>query len=469
MNRPVMLADPVGDTGHAQTTGLRRTVDSATPRHRKRTLPGLRDVSALQVAGLASVGAALIHAAMISGHGEHPSVARLFVVAAAAQLAGGLLALVHGGRWAAWLVTLVNGAAVSAWAMTRISGISWIEGLEHPESPRFIDTVCRGPRRARCHLRGAGVGQRASSARHRLGVPAAAIGALAVLAMMQGATRIHSHGAHDSGGGHEHATADTARHIDTDDALDDHPHAASHDEATAPPGEPRSDGHHHPDAAGNDDTHQTAPLSTKPYDPTQPIDLSGVAGVTSEQQAFAENLVAVTVVRLPQWADPAVAEAAGFHSIGDGITGHEHYVQWDWIDDEIWLDPDAPESLVYEVQPDGAKTLVSAMYMLPATIAVERRPRLRRTADAMAHPRRSLPHRRPRRTHGRRAHQSRRNLPSTALKLPTWPMIHVWITPTPCGPFAALDGIAAGQILPGQQRWCDHAHLPEPFGSCRRQ
>ena len=276
--------------------------------------------------------------------------------------------------------------------------------------------------------------------------------------MMQGATRVHSHGAHDSGGGHEHATADTARHIDTDDALDDHPHAASHDEATAPPGEPRSDGHHHPDAAGNDDTHQTAPLSTKPYDPTQPIDLSGVAGVTSEQQAFAENLVAVTVVRLPQWADPAAAEAAGFHSIGDGITGHEHYVQWDWIDDDVWLDPDAPESLVYEVQPDGTKTLVSAMYMLPATMQLSDVPdyggRLMQwhihddlclTADPDAPMVGGLTN-------------PDGTCPQPLVKLPTWPMIHVWITPTPCGPFAALDGIAAGQILPGQQHWCDHAH-----------
>ena len=92
------------------------------------------------------------------------------------------------------------------------------------------------------------------------------------------------------------------------------------------------------------------------YDPTKPIDLSGAPGVTPEQQAFAENLVAATLADLPQWADPEVAEAAGFHSIGDGATGHEHYIQWDWIDDDVALDPDHPESLVYEPQPDGSKT-----------------------------------------------------------------------------------------------------------------
>ena len=38
------------------------------------------------------------------------------------------------------------------------------------------------------------------------------------------------------------------------------------------------------------------------------------------------------------------------------------------------------------------------------------------------------------------------------------PMLHVWITPHPCGPFAALEGIGAGQIKPGETRLCDHAH-----------
>ncbi len=89
--------------------------------------------------------------------------------------------------------------------------------------------------------------------------------------------------------------------------------------------------------------------------------------MTPQQQAFAENLVGATVRDLPQWSDPAVAEAAGFRSIGDGLTGHEHYIQWAWIDDDVWLDPDFPESLVYEPQPDGTKKLVSAMFMMPPT------------------------------------------------------------------------------------------------------
>jgi hypothetical protein len=37
-------------------------------------------------------------------------------------------------------------------------------------------------------------------------------------------------------------------------------------------------------------------------------------------------------------------------------------------------------------------------------------------------------------------------------------MIHVWITPHKCGPFAALEGVGAGQVVPGEEHLCDHAH-----------
>jgi hypothetical protein len=37
-------------------------------------------------------------------------------------------------------------------------------------------------------------------------------------------------------------------------------------------------------------------------------------------------------------------------------------------------------------------------------------------------------------------------------------MVHVWIRPNPCGPFAALEGVGAGQVAPGQTRACDTMH-----------
>jgi hypothetical protein len=50
------------------------------------------------------------------------------------------------------------------------------------------------------------------------------------------------------------------------------------------------------------------------------------------------------------------------------------------------------------------------------------------------------------------------NCRSPLVKLAPVPMIHVWIVPQVCGPFAALEGIGAGQIKPGQQRLCDTVH-----------
>jgi hypothetical protein len=208
---------------------------------------------------------------------------------------------------------------------------------------------------------------------------------------------------------------------------------------------------------GHDTSATPAPV-VKPYDPTKPIDLSGTAGVTPEQQAAAENLIAVTLVRLPQWADYRTAEAAGFHSIGDGITGAEHYINWDWINDDITLDPDHPESLVYQPQPDGSKKLVSAMYMLRDTVALEDVPNIGGalmqwhihdnlcfTNDPVAP-----------RVAGIIGPGGTCTPPLT--KFRPAPMIHVWITPHPCGPFAALEGVGAGQIKPGEERLCDHAH-----------
>ncbi|HEY7626937.1 MAG TPA: hypothetical protein VH761_07710, partial [Ilumatobacteraceae bacterium] len=207
----------------------------------------------------------------------------------------------------------------------------------------------------------------------------------------------------------------------------------------------------------NQHSHAAA-VPTTPFDPTKPIDLGGVPGVTPEQQAAAENLVALNVVRLPQWADYRVAEAAGFHSIGDGATGFEHYIKWDTINDDVALDPDHPESLVYEHQPDGSKKLVSAMYFLPDTVALADVPdiggalmqwhihdNLCFTDDPVAPQVRGLT-------------DANGNCAAPLVKFRPAPMIHVWITPNKCGPFASLEGIGSGQILPGETRLCDTAH-----------
>ncbi|MEO7399105.1 MAG: hypothetical protein ABIW84_11115, partial [Ilumatobacteraceae bacterium] len=147
-----------------------------------------------------------------------------------------------------------------------------------------------------------------------------------------------------------------------------------------------------------------------------------------------------------------------FHSIGDGLTGFEHYVQWDWIDDEVFLDPDRPESLVYQPQPDGSKKLLSAMFMMPTDVTLADVPdiggaltqwhihnNLCFTLDPVAPQVAGIT-------------DAQGGCPSTLQTMVPAPMIHVWIQPHVCGPFAALEGIGAGQINTGEERLCDVAH-----------
>lgn len=104
--------------------------------------PVSRRLPGLAVAAVASFGAGAIHAAAAGIHAEHPQLARLFVLCAAAQLGLGLWAAVRPSRLAAIGTSALNAAAVVAWLATRITGISWIDGLQVAESPQFADTVC---------------------------------------------------------------------------------------------------------------------------------------------------------------------------------------------------------------------------------------------------------------------------------------------------------------------------------------
>ena len=86
----------------------------------------------MQLAGLASIGAGIIHAGAVGVHADDVTLARLFVACAVAQVAVGLLALVRGGRLAAALTRSSSTASPSV--RGRRPGCStsrWIGGLEH--------------------------------------------------------------------------------------------------------------------------------------------------------------------------------------------------------------------------------------------------------------------------------------------------------------------------------------------------
>ncbi|MEZ5166232.1 MAG: hypothetical protein R2695_06970 [Acidimicrobiales bacterium] len=404
----------------------------------------------MMLAAGASLGAGAVHAAAIGVHAEHRQAALVFVGVALYQLGWGTAAMtLSSPRWHRWLLVagLGNAGLVAGWVWATTSGISFIDGLDVAADPQAGDTIAAllatisvvtaaaavvvGPRR-REPVRVA---------------PFAAAGvALAALVVpgLAGASN-HDHD-HDAGG----------------DVAADHDHTADHEhgEGEAPsapisvdPASPVTTGDHDQDH----DHGSVAAVAPVPYDPELPIDLGGVDGVTPQQQARAENLIAVTLLRLPQFSDPAVAEAAGFHSIGDGGTGDEHYVNWDYLHDGRILDPDYPESLVYEIR-DGQKTLVSAMYMLEPGSTLETVPdvggaltqwhihdNLCFTDDPVAP-----------RVVGITSSGGPCRPPTVALE--PVPMIHVWIVPHECGPFAALEGVGAGQVLPGEEHLCDHAH-----------
>ena len=118
---------------------------------------------------------------------------------------------------------------------------------------------------------------------------------------------------------------------------------------------------------------------------------------------------------------------------------------------------------MYEPQPDGSKKLVSAMYMLPGHVALDDVPD-NGGALMQWHIHDNLCFTdRPGRAAGAPASSTpTARAPAPLVALAEAPMIHVWITPNQCGPFAALEGVGAGRSQEGEERCCDHAHGVSP-------
>jgi len=376
----------------------------------------------LVVAGLASLGAGTIHFAAVAVHGEHRQAAVAFALLAAIQVAWGVLALLRRApRPVVALGALGNAVAVGGWVLARTSGIGFIDGLEAAESGGFAAGTAAalgvvavlGP-----------VAYLVAPSALRLPVltgavpAAAATGVLVVAAIVAAGGESHAHGQ-----GHDHTAT-----------------AASTDA-----------GHDHGDTAA-------AVAGAVPYDGTLPVDLSGAPGVTPDQEAQAEALVTANIEALPRFADPDVAFAAGYRSVGDEGTGVEHYINWSLANDGRNLDAQYPESLVYKVERGGGRTLEAAMYVLEPPATLDTTPPLGgplvqyhvhndlcwsgQDGAYTVFPADPLPAPCP-------AGSERRLLE---------PMLHVWIVGNPCGPFAALEGISGGQVRPGEEVLCDHVH-----------
>jgi hypothetical protein len=189
------------------------------------------------------------------------------------------------------------------------------------------------------------------------------------------------------------------------------------------------------------------------------IDLRGTAGVTPAEQHRAEKLIRATIAGLRRYASPSAAYAAGYRWIGDRVNV-EHYVNWAYTDDGHILDPLRPESIVYQRR-GGTLRAVAAMYQLPfgssfadvpdvggsltqwhvhANLCLTDNPQQKILAGFTA---------------------ISGSCPSGTSKASNTPMLHVWIVPTPCGPFAALEG-GIGQVPAGETRRCDTRYAAVP-------
>ena len=293
---------------------------------------------------MASLGAGAVHAAATGIHAEHPQLARLFVAVAAAQLGAGLWGLLRPGRAVAAVLAAVNAAAVGGWLLTRLTGVSWIDGLEAREAAQFADTACAvmGAVAAGAAIAALLVGTRPSVTPSRTALPAMAVAVLALPAMWTGGTHVHSHA---DGAAHAHDTTVTGEAVAHEDGTD-HPHDTTVTGDTVP----------------HEDHLATWP---RPWDPSTGVDFSGVEGVSPTQEDRAERLVVETLDVLPRWATTEAAEADGFRSIGDASTGSEHYIRYDYITDDRFMDPNYPESLVYTVDGDS-RTLAGVMFIASA-------------------------------------------------------------------------------------------------------
>jgi hypothetical protein len=406
--------------------GVVMNVVASTPPTDSTARAGSLRADALSVAGFASLAAGAVHAAATGVHNEHRQAVLLFTLVAGFQLFWGALAVARANRIIAAVGALGQLGLVGGWIFAKGNGIGFIDGMESKEPAAFADTLAAGLAAVAvvgCAVTLARPGWQARSLA-RLGV-VGSCGALLVVAVpgMVAASSADHHG-----GGAAHGTDD--HHGTTPgggvDAADDG------SAATGPP----------------------AVVPPVPYDPTLPIDLGGVEGVTPQEQARAENLIATTLGHLPVFADPAVAEAAGYASIHDGGTGYEHLINNEYRSDGRVLDPDRPESLVYQVR-NGSRQLVAAMYMAEPGTTLETTPELG-GALTQWHIHDNLCFSESGTVAGL-TDASGACAPGL-IKPEAVPMIHVWIVPHPCGPFAALDGIAGGSILPGEERLCDTAH-----------
>ena len=345
----------------------------------------------INAAGFFSIGSGVVHAVAAGIHAEHPTAARTFAVLAILQVGFGLVCCLANKRKMALGVGVVNLLSVVGWVVAKVWGIGFIDGLQTTEAVQATDLLC------------------------------AILAALAVaFVVVPGlASKLNL----------ERTSAGALAAILSVPAM-----------VTA-------SGHDHSAASAN---------WPRPYFPGVGIDISGVDGVSPAQEVRARQLVVDTQQDLMHWSDYRVAQDEGWISIGDQRTGYEHFVNPMKIIDGKFLDTSAPESIVYKVYGD-TRILVSAMYMANIGTSINDTELVDYAGPLMQwHIHDNLCWKL---GDGMRPFIS--GITDEGGKCPAGsrradvriPMVHVWVVPHPCGPFAAVEGLAEGQAaVPTNER-----------------
>ena len=421
-------------------------------------------------AAYASIGAGVIHGAAVGLHADHPTLSRVFLALTVAQVCWGIVAM-NRSQWSVVLSGFaINGAATVGWIFTRTTGISFISGLEIAEKPQPADTLCAllavaaiGASLWAWQKRGTPVKK---SSHINMVYVCSAVTLLALYSVTGHAhTHVHDVPLTDAG---LTVTADgvivspsTIAPIEITTSTSTIPAAVT----TAGPVATKKKAL--PVASTSTFVQTTVANTTtttihshslttaqalaaasgwpRPYDPAVPIDFSGIGGVTAEQAARATNLIQSAQRNLPKYALTSTAKADGYASIGDAGTGFEHWINFNLLNDGRVLDTTAPESLVYSVK-GTVKTLVSAMFIANPGTPLTDATLVNYAGGLMQwHVHTNLCWAI---INGERKVVGVTNAAGACLfgtlQTDGAPMVHVWIAPHVCGPFAALEGTGAG-------------------------
>ena len=287
----------------------------------------------LLIASAASISAGAIHAGAIGAHAEHPQTAKTFAVVALVQVGWGVLALLRPTRRIALLGTALSGVLFISWVAAKMRGLPFIDGLGDKEAPQFADTLCAALALT-SSIAAAKVAFwfRPMKPRPMLATTTAAVlVALALPGMVEAGNHVHSHGSTGTVG---------RRRCGRQGAGGDR------DRGCADP-----------------------PVRPEPADRSQRCARrdARAAGTRREPRRRSRWSGCRSGPTRPRPRRPASK------SIGDAVTGDEHLINWGFINDDHVLDPDHPESLVYNVR-SGHRELESAMFMLPPGSSLDKVP-----------------------------------------------------------------------------------------------